>query len=64
MKAPMSAIHALRLILTSLYILVSIRYGSLTVSRRKRISHGPRGAEALTHKSLTPREHILGLDAL
>jgi hypothetical protein len=64
MKAPPSAIHVLRIILTSLYNLVNIRYGSLTVSRRKRISHEPRGAEALTHKSLTPREHILGLDTL
>ena len=64
MKAQPSAIHVLRIILTSLYILVNIRYGSLTVSRRKRISHEPRGAEALTHKYLAPREYILGLDAL
>jgi hypothetical protein len=46
--------------------LVNIHYGSPTVSQRKRISHESRGAEfeALTHKSLAPREHILGLDAL
>jgi hypothetical protein len=64
MKAPPQAIHELRIILKSLYILVNIRYGSLTVSRRKRISHESRGAEVLIHKSLAPREHILSLDVL
>jgi hypothetical protein len=61
MRAPLSAIHVLRIILTSLYIIVNIRYGSLTASRRKRISHESRSAEALTHKYLAPREHILDL---
>jgi hypothetical protein len=61
MKAPPSAVHALRITRTSL---VNIHYGSPTVSQRKRISQDSRSAEALTHKSLAPREHILGLDAL
>ena len=61
MRAPLSAIHVLQIILTSLYIIVNIRYDGLTVSRRKRISHESRSAEALTHKYLGPKKHILYL---
>jgi len=61
MRAPLSTIHVLQIILTSLYIIVNIRYGSLTASRRKRISHESRSAEALMHEYLAPREHILDL---
>ena len=66
MKAPPSAIQVLRIILTSLYIPVNIRYGNPTVSQRKRISHESRGADsdALAYESLAAREHILGFDAL